>query len=233
MSSLTCCTTARSCEMNSRAIPSLPLQADDQVQHLGLHRDIQRRNRFVSDQELGVQRQCPGDADALTLATGKLVRIAMRGPCIEPHDIKQFIHALLTFCGYTHLMHVQRLAHGLPDASPRTQRPIWILEYSLYPLPVSEHLLPIEAREVGTGEHNLPGGGFLQAQQHATEGGFAAAGFAHQSQRAARMNHEAHIVDRFQFGDDAAEQAAMDREVLAEAAHLDQRRRIHLPAPSG
>jgi tryptophanyl-tRNA synthetase len=86
--------------MNSRAMPSLPLQADDQVQHLRLHRDIQRRNRFVRDQELRVQRQSPGDADALTLATGKLVRIAMRGLCTEAHDIEQFIHALLTLCGY-------------------------------------------------------------------------------------------------------------------------------------
>ena len=38
-----------------------------QVQHLRLHGDIQRRDRLVGDNQARVQRQGAGDADALPL----------------------------------------------------------------------------------------------------------------------------------------------------------------------
>ncbi len=44
------------------------LQLLEQVQHLRLHRNVQRRGRFIRDNQLRTQRQGAGDADALPLA---------------------------------------------------------------------------------------------------------------------------------------------------------------------
>jgi hypothetical protein len=48
--------------------PELPLQAAQQVEHLSLDRDVERRDRLVGDQQLRLERDRAGDADALSLA---------------------------------------------------------------------------------------------------------------------------------------------------------------------
>lgn len=50
----------------------LRLQIHQQVDHLGLHRDIQSRHRLVPDDQLGVQRQRPRDPQPLALTAGEL-----------------------------------------------------------------------------------------------------------------------------------------------------------------
>ena len=52
----------------------LGLQPADQVEHRGLHRDVQRRGRLVGDQQRRSGRQRPGQADPLPLPAGQLVR---------------------------------------------------------------------------------------------------------------------------------------------------------------
>ena len=51
------------------------LQFVQQVHHLRLHGHVEGGDRLVADDELRLQHQRPGDADALALAAGKLVRI--------------------------------------------------------------------------------------------------------------------------------------------------------------
>ena len=48
----------------------------EQVQDLALDRDVERRHGLVADDEVRVERQRAGDADALALAAGELVRVA-------------------------------------------------------------------------------------------------------------------------------------------------------------
>src|SRR5215469_11001180 len=52
------------------------LQIHHQVDDLRLDRDVEGRNRLVADDQLGVQGQRSGDADALALSARKLVRVA-------------------------------------------------------------------------------------------------------------------------------------------------------------
>ena len=59
----------------------LVLQVLQQVDHLGLHRDVQRGHRLVGDDQVRVDRQRPGDADALPLAAGELVRVLAQRRC--------------------------------------------------------------------------------------------------------------------------------------------------------
>ncbi len=53
------------------------LQILQQIDNLRLNGNIQRGNRLVADDKFGIQRKRAGNADALALAAGKLVRIAI------------------------------------------------------------------------------------------------------------------------------------------------------------
>ena len=57
----------------------------EQVNHLRLNRHIQRTHRLVANNQLGLQNQRAGDADALALAAGKLVRVAVNLVGQQPH----------------------------------------------------------------------------------------------------------------------------------------------------
>ena len=65
------------CDKNIRELEFV-LQILHQVDHLRLDRNIQRADRFIRDDDLRIGRKRPRDSDALPLAAGKLVRIAIR-----------------------------------------------------------------------------------------------------------------------------------------------------------
>ena len=51
------------------------LKIDQQIDHLRLHRHVQRRDGLVRNDERRLERERPGDPDALPLASAELVRI--------------------------------------------------------------------------------------------------------------------------------------------------------------
>src|SRR5689334_9919398 len=55
----------------------LPLKIAKQIEDLSLDRDIERRDRFVTHNQLRLDGQRSGDADALPLTSGKFVRITI------------------------------------------------------------------------------------------------------------------------------------------------------------
>ena len=73
----------------------LALQVAQEVQHLGLDRDVERGDRLVGDDQLRPQRQRPGDPDPLPLAAGEFVReavVVLRG---EADGLEELLDALL------------------------------------------------------------------------------------------------------------------------------------------
>ena len=64
-----------------------------------------------------------------------------------------------------------------------------------------------------------------QAQQRLAHGGFAAARFAHQRQRAAGLDRQRHLVHRAHMADRALEEAASNREMHFQPINLQQRLR--------
>ena len=54
------------------------LQVAEQVEHLSLDRDVERRDRLVADDQLRRERERTRDADPLALPAGELVRVAVR-----------------------------------------------------------------------------------------------------------------------------------------------------------
>jgi hypothetical protein len=63
--------------------PVLVLKATQKVHDLRAHADIERRDRFIENQQLRSKRERARDVDALALSTGKLVRMAVEGGLVE------------------------------------------------------------------------------------------------------------------------------------------------------
>ena len=59
----------------------LLLQVLEDVEDLRLDRDVEGRDRFVADDELGFERECAGDGDALLLPARHLPRIVSCSVC--------------------------------------------------------------------------------------------------------------------------------------------------------
>src|SRR4051812_8668152 len=68
---------------------SLPPQLRQEIEYLGLHRNVQCRNRLVEHQELRLDRQSSSDSDALPLAARKLVGESILVRWVQPHLAEQ------------------------------------------------------------------------------------------------------------------------------------------------
>ena len=159
-----------------------------------LNGHIQRGNRLVADDELGLHGQGAGDADALALSAGEFVRIAGGVLAVQPDEGEQLEDAVvaLLFAGI-HMMHVQRLAHDVGNRHARVQRGVGILK--------DHRGLRAELPNVVFGLDELAvivdfaGGGLVEMQNRAADRGLAAAGLADQAERLAPVYGEGHVVN--------------------------------------
>ncbi len=146
------------------------LPADpQQVEHLGLDRDVQRAGRFVQQQHLRLRHQRPRDGHALALAAGELVRIAeaaggsatsssARGsaarspiPCTSSGSLSSAV-----------------------DGLARMQRTVRVLEHHLHPAKE----IACRGAASGLAIHRHAAGPIrVQAGQRAQDGGLARARF--------------------------------------------------------
>ena len=94
-----CRTIARSCAMKRKAMPSSPLELLQQVDDLRLDGDVQRGDRLVRDDQLRLQGERAGDADALPLAAGELVREAVVVLGVEADGLQQLADPVLPAAG--------------------------------------------------------------------------------------------------------------------------------------
>lgn len=70
----------------------LTLEVGQEVDDLGLHRDVQRRDWLVAHHEARFKGYGTSDTDALALASRELMGIPVRGLGVEPDTIQQFAH---------------------------------------------------------------------------------------------------------------------------------------------
>ena len=87
-------TTARSWAMNRYVRLNSRLEALEQVDDLGLDRHVEGRDRLVADDQVRLDRERAGDPDALALAAGELVRIALDERRVEADEAQQLLHPL-------------------------------------------------------------------------------------------------------------------------------------------
>ena len=128
------------------------LEVEQQVDDLGLNRHVQRGNSLVADDELRVRGERAGDADALPLAAGELVREAVqevRREAAFVHDVQdELLHTGVLFLD--HVVRLHALADDLADAHARVQRGIRILENELHIAAQAAHLVVLQSGKVDT-----------------------------------------------------------------------------------
>ena len=109
-----------------------PLQFLQQLQYLGFHRFIQRRDGLVEDHQPGLHRQRAGDIHALALAAGERVRITVGKTFRFKADVRQQIAGV--FAGLFGADAVYPLAErdALFHGHTRVERRVAILEDHLH-----------------------------------------------------------------------------------------------------
>src|SRR5579885_774252 len=108
------------------------LEVLQKVDDLRLDRYVERRNRLVEHQEARTDGQRARDPDALALAAGKFVRVAIERLGPEPHHLEQLDDPRLPGGAARELVDVDPLADDRPHAHPRIQRRVGILEDELH-----------------------------------------------------------------------------------------------------
>ena len=117
-----------------RYVSAMPaLQVAHQVQHLRLHRDVERGGRLVADQEPRLRRQRAGDRDPLPLAARELVRILRAVGGGEP-DLREQRRDAVRDLGPTDagLARTDRLGDDVVDGPARIQARVRVLEDHLH-----------------------------------------------------------------------------------------------------
>ena len=196
---------------------ALALQVAQQVHDLALHRDIERRHRFIADDQRRIERQRAGDADPLPLPARHLMRVAVGEIRVEPAQRQQLVHPRIAprRIGLDPVHH-HRLAEDRADLLARVQRAVRVLEDDL-DLPAQRHqLLAPELGDIDAVIADFAGGRLFETQDAAAHRGFAAAALADEAQCLAAADRQIDPVHRFDVADmPARDHPLRDREMHA------------------
>ena len=86
-------TTAMLWAIRSMRQPEPLAQVLEQVEHRRLHRDVERGDRLVGDEQLRLERERARDADALALTARELARVGVERARAEPDEVEQLAAA--------------------------------------------------------------------------------------------------------------------------------------------
>src|SRR4051794_17156555 len=204
--------------------PELVLEVLEEVEDLGLDRDVERRDRLVTHDQLRVQGQCTGDADALPLPPGELVRVAIDEVGTEPDDVEQPLGGLAPRLSCPELVDDQRLGDDVADGHPRIERGVGILEDDLE-LPADlAQLLTLEPRQLLAAKTHRAGRRLEQLEDAVAGGRLAGPRLTHETERFPLADLERDVVDSPDVIDRLFDQdALLDGEVLLQVLDLEQR----------
>ena len=214
-----------------------------QVEYLRLNGHIQRRDRLIADEQVGADAQRAGNAQALALAAGKLVRKAHQVVRLDVDQLEGGLDHRLPFLGALVAVYLERLGEGIVDALDRVERGIGVLKDHLHALAELEQFLTVEAHDVlelavKIVEY-LAAGGVLQTHDGLAQRGLAAAGFPHHAQRLALIDGEAEVIHGLDVADVALEHPLAQRIPCAQVLDVENSRPVlltqltHINAPPG
>ena len=166
-----------------------------QLQHLVLHRDVQRRDRLVADQEFRLHGQRTRNADALALAAGELVRVAVDRVRRQVHHRHQVAGALQGFLAREAEIH-RALDDGFADGAARIERAVGILKNELHPPPHRAEFRFLHRGDVDVVDPDRAAGRLHQPRDAARHGRLAGTGFADNAERFAAPHRQRNVADR-------------------------------------
>ena len=212
----------------------LPLQLVEEVEDLGLDRDVEGADRLVGHDDLRLERQGPGDADALALPPGELVGVAVHRRGIEADALEERGRGLQ---GGPDILAVgdRAVGDGPPDAHPRVQRTVGILEDHLDPPPRLPQGLARQAGHVDAAEAHPSPVRVLEPHEAPPHRGLARSALADDAQGLAAAEGERDVAHR-RDRPGRPEQAAAERVALGQTLDVEDRvprRRPRRPAGPG
>ena len=208
----------------------LVLQLVEQVDDLRLDRDVEGGHRLVEQDELGVDREGPRDADALALAAGELVRKAVENVTGHPHLLEQ-VPALALQLVSRHPANLQRGGQDLAHSLARVERRLRILEDHLHLLADRLQAPSAALGDVLAAEADRSRGRLDEPHQDADQRRLAATRFADDPERLALAQRKRHIVDGMHMPDLAIDHhPGLDRKEDPEVIDVEQERGAVAPA---
>ena len=155
----------------------------------------------------------------------------------QAHDIHQMRDALFKLLALRQLRQFQRFANDIEDGPARVKRIEGVLKDHIGVAPniaqfPRADIRHVDGRFIVNLKLNAARGRVERAQDAAPNGGLARTRFADQAQRFARLNLQAHVVNRFHLPDHAPQKSLFDREVLLQALHFQQRLPAHIAVSS-
>ena len=168
----------------------------EEIQHLRLDRDVERGDRFVADQQLGLDGQRARDADARALAAGELVRKAPPERRVEPDFAHQLVDVVIDVVGGVDAVHARRLADDFGHTHARIERREGILKHHLDLQRDVAALRGLQCRDIGAAPCALAHGRRQDAGGDAAERRLAAARFAGEADHFAFVDGQAHVIER-------------------------------------
>ncbi|MCY1302372.1 hypothetical protein D9M70_520230 [compost metagenome] len=211
------------------------LQVHQEIDDLRLDRHVERGDGLVGDDETRVERERAGDTDALALAAGKRMRIALEvlGRKLDlsqklggtgAHDLRR-----------AQLVNPHRIHQRLLDRHARVERGERILEDHLGFAAKSREDGARRADQLGSIEADRARPWSIELHDRAGNRRLAATGFTDQRQGFARKDIEGDVLHRMHPAGDVAEQPRLQVEARDQVAHRDERapgirhlrRRVH------
>src|SRR6185369_8627100 len=158
----------------------------EQVHDLRLDGYVQGRYRLVAHDQLRPKGDGPRNTDALPLAAGKLVRVAVVVLGVEADALHQRLYLGLDAFFRLDLLDPERGSDDRPDVVAWIKRRIRVLEDHLDVAPEWPHLVPLELRNLPALECDGAASGLEQSGDHSAGRRLATAGLTHQTERLAR-----------------------------------------------
>ena len=185
----------------------LVLEVLEQVDDLCLDGHVQGAHRLVRDDQVGLHRQGPGNADALALTAGELVRVLAQG-CDGQADGR---HQLPQAGAGRRLVGVEAVGthpfqeEGL-DGLARVQAGERVLEHHLEALALRAQCLALQGGDVDAVEDDGAGGRRLEVEDGLAERGLAAAGLPDQAVGLTATDAQVDAVDGTHVADGPVEE---------------------------
>ncbi len=165
----------------------------EQIEHLGLDRDVECRDRLVRDQHLWLHSQSPGDADALALSARELVRESVKRLERQANYAHQISRPVKRLCLADTKIH-RPFDNRLTNGAARIQRAVGILKDDLDVAPVRSKCGLGERGDVVAGDQHFATGRINQSDDAPRDGRFSGTRFAHHSQGLAAIDNQIDVL---------------------------------------
>ena len=170
-------------------------------QHLRLRGNVEPRDDLVGEHEIGPQHHGAGDADALPLAAGELVGVAVDRAASEADAIEHAVHQRerrrSVVC---QAMEQNRLDQDASDRMPRIERGHRVLEDHLHAPAQRPPRALVERADVDAVEQDRAGRRHDETEQRPAERGLAGAGLADNADGLALADRDVDAVEHRRRG---------------------------------